>query len=105
MHKKDEPNRAEAIRDVLTKHPDLDAAQVVATLAKKHIEVNASNFYDTKSRMVKQGLIPATGKPTGKRRKKHRKLRFAKPVEAAESVELTMLRRDNQKLRAVIATI
>ncbi|MCK9458494.1 MAG: hypothetical protein M0R80_02475 [Proteobacteria bacterium] len=104
MPKKNEPTKAEAIRAVLTKHPDFNAKQAVAALAKSGVEINAANFYDTKSRMTEQGLVPGVKKSKRKVKRSCRKI--SKPESTiSESVELELARREIQKLRAVIATL
>ena len=106
MPKKNEPTKAEAIRAVLTKHPDFNAKQAVAALAKSGVEINAANFYDTKSRMVEQGLVPGVKKAKRKVKRTYRKMHSNKPESTiSEAMELELARREIQKLRAVIATL
>lgn len=95
-------SKAESIRIVLRKHPDYNAAQVKEELAKKGIETTTANIYDTRSRMETKGDLS-----THKKRKVHKKKRMVHRKDSlmTETVELTMLREQCRKLRAVVAAL
>jgi hypothetical protein len=94
--------KADAIREVLLKYPDFNAAETKECLAKNGIQITSANFYDTKSRMMKK-IRP--GKPLQKSKSKNIAIAKARRVvqnfkinqSIPEAFELEMLRRDNQK--------
>jgi len=49
-----EVNKSEAMRDLLTKNPEMKAAEALATLAKEGIKVVPSRYYYTKGRLSGQ---------------------------------------------------
>jgi len=105
MPSKNEPSKAEAVRGVLTKHPNYSAKQAIEALAKGGLNISTANFYDTKSRMVAQGLIPGTPGVKKSKRKIKRSIKSKPETTMSESVELELARREINKLRAVIATL
>ena len=68
--KKNDVNKSQAIRDVLTETPDMKAKDVVAKLAEKGIEVKAVLVYIIK------------GKMQGKKARKKRAQRLVDKVDA-----------------------
>jgi len=98
-------NKADWIRTLLQKNPDISFEKAKATLAKKGITITGSQFYD-----IRRKFSGATAVVAQKKRKyRKRQTQEDIPQEAVPMTrmewELEELRRQNQRLTAVIAAL
>jgi hypothetical protein len=91
--------KAQHVRELLAKTPNVSYKDAVVALEKKGIQISSAAFYSTRHAMLKQ----ESPQLIRRRRRKPKQRRQA--IDVNSDLRLAMLEEQNARLKAVIAAL